>query len=75
MTQEIADRLLEFLRPTRHLLTRTLADIPIGGPGYGQIGRMVQELDGLARVLIGDGTHHRQKLRSVLVPDTRHGDE
>ncbi len=34
MTPEIADRVLESLRPTRHLLTRTLADIPIGGPEY-----------------------------------------
>jgi hypothetical protein len=57
MTREIADRLLESLRPTRHLLTRTLADIPIGGPEYHQIDRVVQEIDGLAKVLIGDRTH------------------
>jgi hypothetical protein len=49
MTQEVADRLLESLRPTRHLLTRTLADIPIGDPEYRQIDRVVQEIDGLAR--------------------------
>lgn len=30
MTREVADRLPESLRPTRHLLTRTLADIPAG---------------------------------------------
>jgi hypothetical protein len=57
MTPEIASRLLESLRPTRHLLTRTLADIPIGGPEYRQIDRVVQEIDGLAKILIGDETH------------------
>jgi hypothetical protein len=56
MTPEIADRLLDSLRPTRHLLTRTLADIPIGGPEYRQIDRVVQEIDGLAKILIGDET-------------------
>ncbi|MBS7452578.1 hypothetical protein KHP60_09540 [Microvirga sp. 3-52] len=60
MTKEIADKLLDSLRPTRHLLTRTLADIPIGGPEYRQIDRVVQEIDGLAKILIGDETHfHR----------------
>ena len=53
MTREIADRLLEFLRLMRHLLARTLADIPIGGPEYRQIDHVVQEIDGLAKVLIG----------------------
>ncbi|WP_201862191.1 hypothetical protein [Microvirga soli] len=57
MTPEIADRLLESLRPTRHLLTRSLADISIGCPEYRQIDRMVQEIDGLAKLLIGDETH------------------
>jgi hypothetical protein len=57
MTREIADGLLESLRPTRHLLTRTLADIPIGGAEYRQVDRVVQEIDGLARILIGDETH------------------
>jgi hypothetical protein len=47
VTKDIADRLLESLRPTRHLLTRTLADIPLGGPEY-------REIDGLAKILIGD---------------------
>jgi len=61
MTKDIADRVLESLRPTRHLLTRTLADVPIGGPEYRQIDRVVQEIDDLAKVLIGDGTHfHRE---------------
>jgi hypothetical protein len=73
MTPEIADRLLEFLRPTRHLLTRTLADIPIGGEVYRQIDRVVQEIDGLAEILIGDETHYHQKDRSAPVPDTGHG--
>src|SRR5215207_4929917 len=54
MSRDIADRLLESLRPTRHLLTRTLPNIPIGGPEYRQIDRVVQEIDGLAKVLIGD---------------------
>ena len=70
MTPEIADRLLEGLRPTRHLLTRALADIPIGGPEYRQVDRVVQEIDGLAKILIGDATHYHQKVHSVLpVPD------
>ena len=50
---EIAVRHLESLRLTRHLLTRTLADIPIGGQEYRQIDRLVQKIDGLAKVLIG----------------------
>ena len=57
MTKDITDRVLESLRATRHLLTRTLADVPIGGPEYRQIDRVVQEIDGLARILIGDETH------------------
>ena len=57
MTKDITDRLLESMRPTRHLLTRTQADVPIGGPEYRQIDRVVQEIDDLAKVLIGDGTH------------------
>jgi hypothetical protein len=75
LTQEVADRLLESLRPTRRLLTRTLADIPIGGPEYGQIDRVVQEIDGLAEILIGDVTHYHQKTHSIAVPDTGHGGE
>jgi hypothetical protein len=69
MTREINDRLLESLRPTRHLLTRTLADIPIGGPEYRQIDRVVQEIDGLARILIGDGTRYYRESHSARVPD------
>ena len=34
MTGEIAGKLLEALRPTRHLLTRALAHIPIGCAEY-----------------------------------------
>ena len=63
--QEVADRLLETLRPTRHLLTRSLAEIPIGGPEYRQIDRVVREIDGLAEILIGDGTHFHQKEHSA----------
>ena len=44
MTKEIADRLREFLRLTRHL-TRTLADIPLAAAGYPQVDRVVQEID------------------------------
>lgn len=69
MTPEIADRLLESLRPTRHLLARTLADIPIGGPEYRQVDRVVQEIDGLAKVLIGDATHYYRENRAAQVPD------
>ncbi len=75
MTKYIADRLLGSLRPTRHLLTRTLADVPIGGPEYRQIDRVVQEIDELAKVLIGDGTHfHREgnSARGSIMDD--HGD-
>jgi hypothetical protein len=60
MTREISDRLLESLRPTRHLLTRALADIPIGGPEYRQVHRVVQEIDGLAKILVGNGTHYHR---------------
>jgi hypothetical protein len=70
MTPEIAERLLESLRPTRHLLTRTLAEIPIGGPEYRQVDRVVQEIDGLARILIGDETHYYQKSHSASPPGT-----
>jgi hypothetical protein len=65
VNQEVADRLLETLRPTRHLLTRSLAEIPIGGPEYRQIDRVVREIDGLAEILIGDGTHCYQKEHSA----------
>jgi hypothetical protein len=76
MTREIADRLLESLRPTRHLLTRILADIPIGGPEYRQVGRVVQEIDGLARILIGDATHFYREDRAAQVPETeRRGEQ
>jgi hypothetical protein len=71
MTPEIADRLLESLRPTRHLLTRTLADIAICGPEYRQVDRVVQEIDGLAKILIGDATHYYREDRS---PGTPHHD-
>jgi hypothetical protein len=72
MTRVIADRLLESLRPTRHLLTRTLADIPIGGPEYRQIDRVVQEIDGLAEILIGDETHYYREDSRARAPDTGH---
>jgi hypothetical protein len=75
MTKNIADGLLDSLRPMRHLLTRTLADIPIGGPEYRQIDRVVQEIDGLAQILIGDGTHCHQKSHSVPMPDEGHRGE
>jgi hypothetical protein len=69
MNPEVADRLLESLRPTRHLLTRSLAEIPIGGPEHCQIDRVVREIDGLAEILIADGTHSNQKKHST--PDNR----
>jgi len=75
MSRDIADRLLESLRPTRHLLTRTLPNIPIGGPEYRQIDRVVQEINGLAKVLIGDVTHYHQKGHSVPAHDTGRGGE
>ena len=57
MNREIADMLLESLRPTRHLLTRSQAGIPIGGSEYRQIDRVVREIDGLAEILIDHATH------------------
>ncbi len=57
MPPEIADKLLESLRPTRHLLTRSLAEIPIGCPEYQQIDKVVQQVDGLAEILTGARTH------------------
>lgn len=75
MTKDIADRLLESLRPTRHLLTRTLADVPIGGPEYRQIDRVVQEIDGLARILIGDETHYyREDSRARILDSGQDGE-
>ena len=74
MTREIADRLLESLRPTRHLL-QDVGRHPIGGQEYRQIDRVVQEIDGLAEILIGDVTHYHQKVHSVPMPDTGHGGE
>ncbi len=71
----MADRLLDSLRPTRHFLTWTLADIPIGGPEYRQIDRVVQEIDGFAEILISDPTHYHQKVHSVPKPDTGRGSE
>jgi hypothetical protein len=73
MAPDVADRLLESLRPTRHLLTRTLADIPIGGPEYRQIDCVVQEIDELAEILISDSTHCHQKIHSIPVPGMGHG--
>lgn len=69
--QGVADRLLETLRPTRHLLTRSLAEIPMGGPEYRQIDRVVREIDWLTEILIGDGTHSNRKEHSA--PDNRAG--
>jgi hypothetical protein len=65
MNQEVADRLLESLRPTRHLLTRSMAEIPVDGPEFRQIDCVVREIDGLAEILIGDGTHFYQKEHSA----------
>jgi hypothetical protein len=65
MNREVADRLLESLRPTRHLLTRSVAEIPIGDPEYHQIDRVVREIDELAEILNGDGTHFYQKEHSA----------
>ena len=45
MTKDTADRLLESLRPIGHLLTRTLADIPLGSPEYRQIDRVRRSTD------------------------------
>jgi hypothetical protein len=70
MTREIADRLLESLRPTRHLLTRSLADIPIGCPEHKQVDRVVQEIDGLAEVLTGDATYFHRGDQPTRASDT-----
>jgi hypothetical protein len=75
MIREIADSLLESLRSTRHLLMRTLADIPIGGPEHRQVDRVVQEIDGLAKIVSGDRTHYYQKDHSARAPDADHRSE
>jgi len=72
MTPEIADRLLESLQPTRHLFTRMLADIPIGGEEHRQIDRVVREIDGLAEILVGDASHFHQKRHSTSVSSKGH---
>lgn len=69
MSPEIADRRLESLRPTRHLLTRSLADMPIGCPEYRQVDRVVQEIDGLAGILTGDATYYYRGGHSADAPD------
>ncbi len=71
ITQEVADSLLESLRPTRHLLTRALAEIPIGGSEYRQVDRVVQEIDGLAKILIDDATHCSREDHPAQKPDTK----
>jgi hypothetical protein len=48
---EIADRPLKSLGPTRGSLTRSLAEIPIGGLECRRIDHVVQELDRSAAVL------------------------
>ena len=61
VNREVAEGLLESLRPTRRLLTRSLAEIPIGGPEYCQIDRVVREIDELAEILISDTIHSCEK--------------
>jgi len=39
--------------------------MPIGGPGYRQIDRVVQEIDWLAGILTGDGTCFHRSDRSA----------
>jgi hypothetical protein len=73
MNREVADKLLESLRPTRHLLTRTQADIPIGGSEYRQIDRVVREIDGLAEILIDHATHCYPDGGSAREPTVDHG--
>ena len=59
MTKDIVDRLLESLRPTRHLLTQSLADIPIGCAEYRQVNRVVQEI----RHSVAESTNLNRPLR------------
>jgi hypothetical protein len=73
MDREIADKLLESLRPTRHLLTRTQAGIPVGGSEYRQIDRVVREIDGLAEILIDHATHCYPEGDSAREPTTDRG--
>ena len=74
MSREISDRLLNSLRPTRHLLMRSLADIPIGGAEYRKIDRVVQEIDGLAKILIGDPTFFFREDLSARENVSKHDD-
>lgn len=68
MTSDIAGRLLEALRPTRHLLTRTLAGIPIGSAECRQVDRVVQEIDVLAEIRTGDRTRFSRNDRPAKAP-------
>jgi hypothetical protein len=47
-----------------------LADVPIGGPEYRQVDRVVQEIDGLAKILIDDATRYYREDHLAQVPDT-----
>ena len=69
MSPEIAGRLLASLCPTRRLLTRSLADMPIGCPEYRQVDRVVQEIDGLAGILTDDATYYDRDSHSADAPN------
>jgi hypothetical protein len=75
MNREAADGLLESLRPTRHLLVRVQAGIPIGGPEYHQIDRLVREIDELAEILISDVASYVRDGRHRHGPDVERGGE
>ena len=75
MNREVADRLLEALRPARHLLARSLADLPSGGPEYHQIDRTVREIDDLAEILIGDVACYYRDSHRTFMPPMKHWEE
>ncbi|MBM6595576.1 hypothetical protein [Microvirga pudoricolor] len=66
MNKLVADKVLDALGPARFTLTRSLAEIPIGGDEYRAIDHLVQEIDALAEVLTGDRTHFHLKSHGVL---------
>ncbi|MBQ0824474.1 hypothetical protein HPT29_023075 [Microvirga terrae] len=51
------------------MLTRSLADIPIGCPEYKQSDRVATEIDGLARILTGDATYYYRDGHPPDAPD------
>jgi hypothetical protein len=61
MNQMTATKLLDAVGDCRRTISRTMAEIPINGPEYKAIDRVIAEIDGLAEVLTGDRSHFHLK--------------